>query len=211
MVATPADMIRVLSVDDHPMLREGVAAIMQGQPDMLLVGEAEDGADAVVKHRELRPDVTLMDLQMPKLDGIGAIEAIRRECPRARIIVLTTYEGDVQAARALKAGASAYLLKSTLRRELLETIRSVNAGRRHVAAEIAQQIALHAAQDPLSQREISIVELIAEGCANKEIAWRLDIAEDTVKAHMRSIFAKLEVADRTHAVTAAIKRGIIQL
>jgi DNA-binding NarL/FixJ family response regulator len=209
--ATADRPIRVLSVDDHLLLREGVAAILANQADITLAGEAENGTEAVAKHRAIRPDVTLMDLQMPGIGGIEAIEAIRQESPQARIIVLTTYEGDVRAVRALKAGAAAFLLKSSLRHELLDTIRSVHAGHRHVPAEIAQEIALHAADDPLSLREISILELVAGGNANKEIAWRLKISEETVKAHMKSIFSKLSVSDRTHAVTEAIKRGIIRL
>jgi DNA-binding NarL/FixJ family response regulator len=203
--------IRVLAVDDHPVLREGIAAILEAQPDIALVGTAENGIQAIEQYHALRPDIVLMDLQMPQMGGIEAIEAIHRESPKAHIIVLTTYDGDVQAVRALKAGAAAYLLKSSLRRELLDTIRSVHVGRRHVPPDIAQQIALHAADEPLSKRELSILALVADGKANKEIAWELTISEDTVKAHMKSIFAKLDVGDRTHAVTAAIRRGIITL
>lgn len=203
--------IRILAVDDHPLLREGIAAIVETQPDLDLIGSAENGLEAVDQYRSLRPDIVLMDLQMPEMDGIEAIEEIRREAPKAKIIVLTTYDGDAQAFSALKAGAAAYLLKSSLRRELLDTIRAVQAGRRHVPPEIAQQIALHAADDPLSQRELSVLSLVANGKANKEIAWELAISEETVKAHMKSIFSKLDVADRTHAVTAAIKRGMIRV
>lgn len=203
--------IRIMTVDDHPALRDGIAAIVELQSDMVMVGEASDGAMAVAAYANLRPDVTLMDLQMPGMSGIEAIAAIRREARGARIIVLTTYEGDVQAAQALRAGASAYLLKSTLRKELLDTIRAVHAGRRHVPAGIAQEIALHAADDPLSEREIRVLELVATGSANKEIAWQLSISEDTVKAHMKSIFAKLDVGDRTQAVTTALRRGIMML
>ncbi len=209
--APPGQEIRVLVVDDHPMLREGVAAVLALQPDMVLVGEAENGAEAVARHRELRPDVTLMDLQMPGMTGLEAIETIRAEFPAARIVVLTTYAGDVQALRALKAGATGYLLKSTLRRELLDTIRNVHAGRRHLQPEIAQEIAIHAIDEALSEREIHVLRLVAAGRANKQIAWDLSLSEDTVKAHLKSIFAKLDVADRTHAVTVAAKRGVIEI
>ncbi len=207
----PAKPIRILIVDDHPALRDGIAAIVATQRDMLLVGEAANGREAVAAFANLRPDVTLMDLQMPMMNGLEAIAAIREQMRNARIIVLTIYDGDVQAARALKAGASAYLLKSSLRTELLDTIRSVHTGRRHVPAEIAQEIALHAADDPLSEREVAILRLVASGNANKAIAWSLSISEDTVKAHMKSIFAKLNVNDRTHAVTEALRRGIFEL
>ncbi len=203
--------IRILTVDDHPALRDGIAAIVELQPDMVLAGEASNGAEAIAAFAELRPDVTLMDLQMPGMSGLDAIAAIRKDARNARIVVLTTYDGDVQAARALKAGASAYLLKSSLRKELLDTIRSVHAGRRHIPPEIAQEIALHAADEPLSDRELAVLRLVAGGKANKEIAWELSVSEDTVKAHMKSIFGKLEVGDRTHAVTAALRRGIIEL
>jgi DNA-binding NarL/FixJ family response regulator len=203
--------IRLLTVDDHPALRDGIAAIVELQTDMVLAGEASNGLEAVQAFRNLRPDVTLMDLQMPGMNGLEAIKAIRAESPGARIIVLTTYDGDVQAVRALRAGASGYLLKTSLRKELLEAIRTIHAGRRHVPADVAQQIAIHAADDTLSDREIEILQWVAAGNANKEIAWRLSISEDTVKAHMKSIFAKLDVGDRTHAVTVAVRRGIIDL
>ena len=207
----PAKPIRIITVDDHPALRDGIAAIIETQQDMLLVGEAANGAEAVTAFARLHPDIVLMDLQMPVMGGLEAIAAIRNDAHNARIIVLTTYDGDVQAARALKAGAAAYLLKTSVRKELLDTIRSVHAGRRHIPAEIAQEIALHAALDPLSEREITILQLVAAGNANKKIAWRLSISEDTVKAHMKSIFSKLDVNDRTHAVTAALRRGVIDL
>jgi DNA-binding NarL/FixJ family response regulator len=200
-----------LTVDDHPVLRDGIAAIIQTQVDMGVVGEAADGVEAVDAFRKLKPDVTLMDLQMPKLDGVEAIKAIRREFPQARIIVLTTYSGDVQAVRALKAGAAGYLLKSSLRRELLETIRAVHSGLRRVPPEIANEIALHAGDEPLTEREVGVLRLAGGGKANKEIAWALAISEDTVKAHMKAIFTKLGVSDRTHAVTIAAKRGIIEI
>jgi DNA-binding NarL/FixJ family response regulator len=203
--------IRILAVDDHAVLRDGIAALVAPEPDLVMAGEAANGAEAIEAFRRLRPDVTLMDLQMPVMGGIDAINEIRAEVPDARIIVLTTYEGDAQAVRALKAGAWAYLLKSSLRKELLDTIRLVHSGRRYVPAEIAQEIAIHAAQEPLSAREISILKLVAEGKANKVIAWELSLSEDTVKAHLRSIFSKLDVNDRTQAVTAALRRGIISL
>ncbi len=207
----PGRPIRIMTVDDHPALRDGIAAIVEQQADMTLVGEASNGQEAVAAFANLRPDVTLMDLQMPVMGGVEAIAAIREQAPGAHIIVLTTYDGDAQAARAMKAGASAYLLKSSLRRELLDTIRAVHAGRRHIPPQIAQEMALHAADDPLSAREIEILKLVADGKANKMIAWDLSISEETVKAHMKSIFGKLEVGDRTHAVTAALRRGVIEL
>jgi DNA-binding NarL/FixJ family response regulator len=203
--------IRVLTVDDHPMLREGIAAVVSPQPDMELVGEAEDGAQAVEAYRRLRPDITLMDLQMPTLNGVEAIIQIRREFPQARIIVLTTYVGDAQAVRALRAGAVGYLLKGTLRKELLDAIRSVHAGLRHIPPEIAREIALHRGDEQLSDREVSVLELVAKGSANKEIAHALAITEDTVKGHLKSIFQKLNVRDRTEAATVAARRGIIEL
>ena len=203
--------ISVLVADDHPVLREGVAAVLHAQDDMGLVGEAEDGAAAVRLYRDLKPDVVLMDLEMPGMGGVEAIEKIRRESPDARIVVLTTYKGDVQALRAIKAGAVAYLLKISLRKELVDTLREVHAGRRCVSPEIADTIAVHAADEPLSGREIEILRLVSDGCANKAIAWRLSISEQTVKFHLKSIFGKLDVADRTHAVTVAARRGIIAL
>jgi len=211
MAASEARQITVLVVDDHPMLREGVAAVLDLQDDMRLVGEAESGAAGVARFRELRPDVTLMDLQMPDITGVQAIETIRTEAPNAKIVVLTTYDGDVQALRALKAGAAAYLLKSSLRRELIDTIRDVHAGRKHIAASMAEKIAVHAIDERLSDRESAILRLVADGCQNKQIARRLAISEQTVKAHLKSIFSKLDVSDRTHAVTVALRRGIIEL
>jgi DNA-binding NarL/FixJ family response regulator len=178
---------------------------------MTLVGEAANGMEAIAVYENTHPDVTLMDLQMPVMDGLQAIARIRAIAPAARIIVLTTYEGDVQAVQALKAGASSYLLKSALRRELLDAIRAVNAGRRYLPPSVAQEIALHSADDALTSRELEVLQLVAGGKANKVIAWELSISDDTVKAHLRSIFAKLDVNDRTHAVTAALRRGAIQL
>lgn len=203
--------ISILIVDDHPMLREGVAAVLGGEPDMTVLGEAKDGAEAVAQFKALKPDVVLMDLQMPGMDGVAAITAIREISPNARIVVLTTYAGDVQALRALRAGASGYLLKSSVRRELIETIRTVHAGRRHLHPEIAQGIALNAIGEPLSEREIHVLERVARGQANKEIARALSLSEDTVKGHLRSIFTKLDVNDRTQAVTVGHQRGIIQI
>lgn len=207
----PEGAIRILTVDDHAVLREGVASMVALEPDMEIVGEARNGAEAIEQFERLRPDVTLMDLQMPVLDGLAALIAIRDAAPQARVVVLTTYEGDAQAVRALKAGAQGYLLKSSLRKELLETIRLVHAGKRFVLPEVAQEIALHAAEEPLSAREIDVLQRVAAGKANKIIAWELSLSEDTIKAHMRSIFSKLDVADRTQAVTTALRRGIISL
>lgn len=203
--------IRILTVDDHVMLREGIAAIVAAEPDLTIVGEATNGAEAVDAFHRLRPDITLMDLQMPVMSGIDAITAIRVEAPNAKIIVLTTYEGDVQAVRALKAGAWGFLLKSLLIDELLTTIRAVHGGRRYVPAEVAQEIAIHSAEESLTAKEIAVLELVASGRANKMIAFELAISEETVKAHLRNIFSKLNVSDRTQAVTTALRRGIILL
>ena len=178
---------------------------------MEVVGEAQDGAEAVEIYRKIRPDVTLMDLQMPGKSGLDALSEIRLEFPSARIVALTTYEGDIQAARALRAGALGYLLKSSLRRELVEAIRTVHGGRKYISPKIAVDIAAHIGEEDLSSREIEVLQLIARGEANKTIAWRLSITEATVKVHVKSIFGKLNVADRTHAVTVAARRGIIVL
>jgi DNA-binding NarL/FixJ family response regulator len=203
--------IRILTVDDHPLLREGVASLVESQPDMKVIAEASTGREALEQFRKHRPDVTLMDLRMPDMNGIDAMNAIFSEFADARIIVLTTYSGDVQILHALKAGARAYLLKGLLRRELLETIRTVHAGQKRIPPEIACQIADHAAESTLTAREIEVLKLIAAGNANKNVADRLSITEDTVKAHVKSILSKLGANDRTHAVTIAVKRGIIDL
>jgi DNA-binding NarL/FixJ family response regulator len=208
-VPAPDRRIRVLTVDDHPLLREGIAAVLETQPDMVLAGEADNGRSAVAQYGVLRPDVTLMDVQMPGMNGIDAIRAIRSDFPDARIIVLTTYDGDVHALRALRAGACGYLLKSMLRKELLDTIRAVHAGRRRIPPEVASVLAEHHADDLLSDREVDVLELVAAGCSNKVIGDRLAISEDTVKTHMRHIMGKLAANDRTHAVTIARKRGML--
>ncbi|MGB2665976.1 MAG: response regulator transcription factor [Candidatus Acidiferrum sp.] len=210
-MSTSENPISILTVDDHPMLREGIAAVLQGEADMVLVGEANNGREAIDQFRALRPDVTLMDLQMPQMNGLDTIMAIRKEFQQARIIVLTTYSGDVQAVRAFKAGAYGYLLKSMLRKELLETIRNVHAGRKRIPPEIAVEIAEHHTGDSLTEREIEVLRQVAAGNANKVVADHLAISEETVKAHMRSILSKLGANDRTHAVTIALKRGIIEI
>ena len=203
--------IRVLIVDDHPLLREGIAALIGAEPDMEVAAEAATGREALAQFKRKRPDVTLMDLQMPDMGGIEAIVAIRSEFPSARIIVLTTYTGDVQVIRALKAGARAYLLKGRVNTELLEIIRAVHRGQKRIPPEIAAELADHAAEDDLSHREIEVLRLIASGNSNKEVAARLLITEETVKNHVTHILAKLGANDRTHAVTTAIKRGFIEL
>ncbi|HVJ03488.1 MAG TPA: response regulator transcription factor [Sphingomonas sp.] len=205
------DPIRILLVDDHPLLREGVASMLEDRTDMVVVGEACDGAEAVARFRELKPDVTLMDLQMPGMNGLEATLAIRAEFPDARILVLTTYAGDVQAVRALKAGATGYLLKSSLRTEIIDAIHNTHRRRRHVHSDVAAEIALHVADEALSEREAAVLRLVAIGRANKEIARALSLSEETVKAHLKNIFVKLDVSDRTHAVTVAARRGIIEL
>jgi DNA-binding NarL/FixJ family response regulator len=203
--------IRILTVDDHPVLREGIAASIARQPDMLLVAEANDGKEGVEQFRAHRPDITLMDLQMPAMSGIEAITAICNEFPDARIIVLTTYSGDAQATRAFKAGASGYLLKNMLRKELIETIRSVHGGRKRIPPEIAREMAEHHIDDALTGREMEVLREVAAGNSNKIIAEHLKISEQTVKTHMKIILAKLAANDRTHAVTIALKRGIIEI
>ncbi|WP_184719988.1 response regulator transcription factor [Caulobacter sp.] len=210
-MSTCDETTSVLIVDDHPLLREGVAAVLEAEVDITVVGEARDGAEAATLFEQLRPDIVLMDLQMPGMDGVDAIGAIKALAPDARIIVLTTYAGDVRALRALKAGASGYLLKSSLRRELIDTIRTVRGGQRYLHPQVAHDIAVNAIGDPLSEREIDVLRFVAGGLANKAIARALSLSEDTVKGHMRSIFAKLDVTDRTQAVTVAHRRGIIAI
>jgi DNA-binding NarL/FixJ family response regulator len=205
------NLIRILAVDDHPMLREGIASLVASQSDMKLVAEASTGREALEQFRNHRPDLTLMDLQMPDMDGIEAMVAIRDEFPEARIIVLTTYKGDVQVLRALKAGARAYLLKGLLRKELLETIRAVYAGQKRIPPEVAAVLADHAVDETLTAREIDVLRLIAGGNANKLIGDQLSITEETVKGYVKNILSKLGASDRTHAVTVALKRGIIDL
>ena len=201
--------MRILTVDDHPLLREGIAAVITKEPDMKLVAEATNGREAIDFFRSHRPDVTLMDLRLPDIHGIDAILAIRNIYPLAKIIVLTTYKGDVQALRAFKAGASGYLLKSMLRKDMLDTIRQVHAGKRRIPEEIAAEMAEHATDDTLTAREIEVLRQVAAGNANKIIADKLVITEDTVKAHMKSILSKLAANDRTHAVMIAMKRGFL--
>jgi DNA-binding NarL/FixJ family response regulator len=201
--------IRILVVDDHPIVREGIAGLIGVQADMTLVAEAGNGRDAIQQFRTHRPDVTLMDLQMPEMNGLDALIAIRTEFPEARVIVLTTYEGDVHILRALKAGAQGYLLKNTLHSELLGTIRAVHAGRRSLSPEVSFQIADHMGDDALTPAEIAVLRLIAGGNANKEIADQLGVTEDTVKGRVKSILSKLDANDRTHAAIIGLKRGII--
>jgi len=202
-VTNDRNPIRILCVDDHALVRDGIAS--------LLVAEAGTGLDALEEFRKHRPDITLMDLRMPDMNGIDVMAAILRDYPNARFIILTTYSGDVEIVRALRAGAQAYLLKGHLRKELFDTIRAVHAGRKRIPPEIASQIAIHTADSNLSSREIGVLQLIAAGNANKLVADKLSISEDTVKGHVKSILSKLAAHDRTHAVTIAIKRGIIEL
>src|SRR5215510_7528278 len=203
--------IRILTVDDHPVLREGIAAVLSGESDIVVVAEASNGQEAIEQFRTHHPDVTLMDLQMPIMNGTDAILGIRKEFPDARIVVLTTYSGDAQAARALAAGASGYLLKSMLRKELVDTIRTVHGGKRKVPPEIAMEMAEHHADDALTGREIEVLRQVAAGNSNKKVADQLFISEETVKAHLKNILSKLDANDRTHAVTIALKRGIIDI
>jgi len=203
--------IRILVVDDHPLLRSGIDALVAGQADMKVIAEGSNGREAIQQFRAHRPDITLMDLQMPDMTGLDAIMAIRGEFPDARIIVLTTYAGDVQALRALQAGARAYLLKNAVHKELLDTIRSVHAGKKAMSAEVTYELAEHAVDDALTPGEIEVLRLIAAGNANKQIADELSITEDTVKGRVKNILSKLGASDRTHAAMIGIKRGIIEI
>jgi len=203
--------IKIMTVDDHPILRQGIAALIADEPDMTLVAEATNGREAIQQFRAHRPDVTLMDLQMPEMNGLDAMIAIRGEFAEARIIVLTTYKGDVQARRAIQAGARAYLLKNSLHKELLDTIRAVHAGRKNLSPEMSFELAEHAAEDTLSPLEVRVLRLIAEGNSNKEIGARLSATEDSVKGHVRNILSKLGANDRAHAAMIGVKRGIIEL
>jgi DNA-binding NarL/FixJ family response regulator len=206
-----ARKITILTVDDHPVLRQGIAALIAAQSDMTVVAEAANGREAIQQFRAHQPDVTLMDLQMPEMNGLDAMITIRGEFPDARIIVLTTYTGDVQAMRALKAGARGYLLKNSLHRQLLDTIRAVHAGRKALSAEISFDLAEHSAEDELSPAEVRVLVLIAQGKSNKEIAAELAVSEDSVKGQVRNILSKLDANDRTHAAMIGLKRGIIEL
>ena len=203
--------IRILCVDDHPVVRQGIAGLLAVQPDMTLVAEASNGREAIQQFRAHKPDITLMDLQMPEMGGLDAISAITAEFPSARIIVLTTYSGDAQAMRAMKSGARGYLLKNALHKELVETIRAVHAGRKALASEVSFELAEHATDDALTPAEIRVLRLIAQGNANKEIARALSLSEETVKGQVRNILSKLGAKDRTHAAMIGIKRGIIEI
>ena len=203
--------IRILAVDDHPVVRQGIAGLVGIQTDMIVVAEASNGREAIQQHRALQPDITLMDLQMPELGGIDALIAIRNEFPDAKVIVLTTYAGDAQILRALKAGAQAYLLKNTLHKELLDTIRAVHAGRKSMSPEASYAVAEHATDDALTPAEVAVLRLIAAGNANKQIADQLSITEETVKSRVKNILSKLGANDRTHAAVIGFKRGIIEL
>lgn len=210
-MSADASPIRILVVDDHPVVRQGVAGLVGGDPNMRVVGEASNGREAIQQFRAHHPDVVLMDLQMPEMNGLDALIAIRDEAPEARIIVLTTYAGDAQVLRAIKAGARGYLLKSALHRELLETIRAVHAGKKSLSAEVSYELAEHATDDALTPAEVRVLRLIAEGNANKEIAELLSVSEETVKGQVRNILSKLGAKDRTHAAMIGLKRGIIEV
>lgn len=208
-LATPR--IRVLVVDDHPLMREGIVSVVRSEEDMTVVGEAGNGCEAIEAYRRHAPDVTLMDLQMPAMDGVAATSAIRTEWPQARVVVLTTFPGDAQALRALKAGASGYLLKSLIRKELTVAIRAAHAGLRPILNEVNAALAQHVTDQELSSRELEVLQRVAAGSSNKRVAHELDLSEETVKSHMKNIMSKLGANDRTHAVTIALRRGIIFL
>ncbi|MEG9438560.1 response regulator transcription factor [Edaphobacter sp. HDX4] len=210
-MSTSARRIRILAVDDHPIVREGIAALIAIQPDMILVGEASDGREAIQQFRTHQPDLTLMDVQMPEMNGLDALMAIRGEFPDAKIVMLTTYKSDIQIVRALKAGAQGYLLKNALHKELLATIRAAHAGRKTVSPEVSLEIVEHATDESLTPAEINVLRLIAKGSANKEIADQLSTTEESVKSRVKNILSKLGANDRTHAATIALKRGIIEL
>ncbi len=209
-MSTGSNSIRILAVDDHSLFRQGIAALLATQPDIALVAEAANGREAIQQFRTHRPDITLMDLQMPEMNGLDALIAIRSEFPEARVIMLTTYTGDVHVLRAMKIGARAYLLKSLLDKELLETIRAVHAGKKTLSAEVSYELAEHATDDALTQGEVEVLRLIAAGNANKEIAAQLSITEETVKGRVKNILSKLGANDRTHAAMIGMKRGIIE-
>ena len=207
--SAPLQQIRVLVVDDHPLMRDGIVSMIESEPDMAVIAQASNGLEAVECFDRHRPDVTLMDLNMAKMDGVTAIETICRAHPGACILVLTTYKGDVQALRALHAGACGYLLKSMIRKELVDALRKARLGRRQIVSEVAAEIGLHALDEPLSPRELEVLKEVSAGRANKQVAAHLDVSEETVKTHMRNILSKLNARDRTHAVMIALERGII--
>lgn len=209
-MSTTQGLIRIMTVDDHPLLRKGIAALVNAEPDMKLIAEASDGQDGIEKFRQHNPDVTLMDLQMPGVNGVEAVERICHEFPEARIIILTTYSGDAQVLRSLKAGAKAYVLKRQVHKELLETIRAVHKGQKRMSGELAAGL-IDPARNDLSSREVEVLQLIAAGKANKQIADELSIGESTVKSHVTNILSKLGASDRAHAVTIGLKRGMIEL
>jgi len=210
-MSAEASPIRILVVDDHPIVRQGVAGLVGGQPDMSIVGQASNGREAIQQFRAHHPDVVVMDLQMPEMNGLDALMAIRDEVPEARIIMLTTYAGDAQVLRAMKAGARGYLLKSALHKELLEAIRAVHSGRKSLSADASFEVAEHATDDALTPAEVRVLQLIAQGNANKEIAEQLSLSEETVKGQVRNILSKLGARDRTHAAMIGLKRGIIEV
>jgi two-component system NarL family response regulator len=211
MPDNPAPPLRVLVADDHPLVLAGIGAVISEQPDMRVVAEAGDGIEAVTLFRAHSPDVTLIDLQMPRMNGLAAIEEIRSGAPRARILVLTTYRGDMQALRAIKAGATGYLLKTMIRRELVVAIRDVHAGKRYIAPEVALELSVRLSDDHLSPREVDVIGAVAAGGDNKQVAHRLGVSEETVKTHMKSILSKLDASDRLQAVVIAMRRGIIDM